>query len=265
MLKRKTAVSKCVTILIVIGVILIVLTSVFLGVYFTILQKNEDTQQKPSFAIQLIGNNIADTNKDSVFDYLTFMLINNYSSVLTLYNYTIWVSEFENLNDANTWIDHKDWYLQSLDNLTINPLQTKEVTLIAGDQISLTVSKEHYCRISFYNATNEGYNQIISNWFSLNEIALLDDLVFGYESLDLLAEGLDCSMYVPGLGSNYYTVGGGEFGPLIEEAIISLPVINESEFVPFYYAGQFVVFHSLIDNLTSQPVFQQINKNLRTT
>ncbi|GAH13747.1 unnamed protein product, partial [marine sediment metagenome] len=97
--------------------------------------------------------------------------------------------------------------------------------------------------------------------YSLNDVANLDDLPSSYSYLDLEAEGFDCSVDVPNWPSNnYYTTEGSEHGPLMDEQINFLPVINESDYVSFYYSGKFTVFHSNNGNLTYQPTIQQVNR-----
>ena len=262
--KNRNALSKLVITVIVVFSIIVVLLSAFLGVYFTIPQ-DENPPQKSKFYINIVATSFADSNKDSRFDQFTFTLNNNYSSILTLYNVTIRVTSSGNLSDSASWSVYNNWHLPSFENITLNPSENKEISLEGNDQIELSVFKEYYCSVLFYNDTFSGTNKIISNWFLLNNCVSLSDLISSYLSLDLQAAGFVGTIDVPGWPSNnYMSTGGPEYGPLLPEQNIYLPVINEPSFVKFYYTGKITIFHSLNGNLTSQPTEQSLNYTTNT-
>ncbi|NHJ49574.1 MAG: hypothetical protein FK733_17425, partial [Asgard group archaeon] len=253
-IRKNKALSKGMIALIVIGIIVIVSTSTFVAIYFTILKK-EEPLRKTTFYISLTATSVIDNNKDSRFDELTFNLNNNYSGTLELYDTKLYLATIGDISNSTLWEPYLNWHLVSLGNITINPLENKEISLIAGDQLNLTAFEDYYCHLEFSNSTSAGVNQLTTNWFLINDYVSLTDLLPDYLSFNLDSY-MDVYHDIPGTVENYQT-SGGDYA-LVGDAINYLPVINETENIPFYYSGNFVIFQSPLGNLSALPISQEI-------
>ncbi|MEA2071765.1 MAG: archaellin/type IV pilin N-terminal domain-containing protein [Asgard group archaeon] len=203
---------------------------------------------------------IQDTDRDSRYDKMELFVANTGTSSIEITNIIVWTAPQGLISDENYWTAHRDWdFIRSSDSV-FAPSKMKEVYLSGEDQIELTISEDTYYRLEIYYSGQE--QPYYSEWDLLNDQADFSDLISDFKKFDLQANGFEGTIDVPGCPSNNYnTTGGPLFGPLLKGQYIYLPVINQSQYVPFYITGKIVIFHANEGNLTEQPKFQQLDRS----
>ncbi|MHA1155915.1 MAG: archaellin/type IV pilin N-terminal domain-containing protein [Candidatus Heimdallarchaeota archaeon] len=248
-IRKRKAVSPVIA-----TILLIALTVVSVAlVYFVAIPYFNSTQ------LFAFVKSVSDTNKDSRYDQIEIMVTNGGSNDVEITSVHIWSVRQGLLGDQDQWIRHEDWELKNPEANNIAPSKIKEMVVEGTDQIELSIDELTFYRLEIeYTGQKYAY---ISDWKILNDEADFADLLSDFEAFDLQAWGLEGSIDVPGWASNNYnSVGGNEYGPLIEGQNNYLPVINETSYVPFYITGKIIIFHSTNGNLTGQPTVQQINR-----
>jgi len=250
LIRRRKAISPVISAILLIALVVVSVSAV----YFLILPY----MNKVSLYASIYR--ISDTNKDSRYDRITLFLSNTGTKAVEIIEVNVWTATDETLNDQDAWIKHEEWnFIKTSGNL-IYPSIFKEEALTSTNQIELTIETNTYYKLEIYFAGNQA--PFTSSWETLNDQVDFSDLVEDFEKFDLQAWGMTGTIDVPGWPTNnYYTYGGPEYGPLISQQNVWLPVIGETKLVQFYFTGKIVVFHSVANgNITSQPLIQQINK-----
>ena len=249
LIRKRKAISPVIS-----AILLIALTVTSISVvYFLIIPYFNNTQ------LFAFVKSVRDTNKDSRYDQMKLVITNGGTKTVEITNITVWSVSKNLLGNQEYWVRHENWGLKNPAANKISPSVPTEVVITGTDQIELSIAEETYYRLEI-EYVNQKY-AYISDWKLLNDQADFSDLLSDFESFDLLRSGLEGSIDVPGwVSNNYYTNGGPEFGPLIANQTIYLPVINESTYVPFYFTGRIVIFHSNNGDLQTQPTEQQINR-----
>ncbi|TFG01957.1 MAG: hypothetical protein EU542_06020 [Promethearchaeota archaeon] len=200
-----------------------------------------------------------DTDKDSRYDQITVLLANSGTATLEISEIEVWTCPKGLISDDQYWTLHTDWSFSNPGEASVNPSEIEYVKISSDDQIVLTVSEQTYYRLEIdYSGSKNPY---YSDWKLLNDQVDFADLISDFENFDLQAWGFEGTIDVPGWSSNNYkTTGGPEFGPLLEDQYVYLPVIDQNDYVPFYITGKIVIFHSTNGNLTNQPKVQTLNR-----
>ena len=247
--RRRKAVSPVVA-----TILLIALTVAAVSlVYFVIVPYLNNSQ----FYASII--NVKDSDRDSKYDEITLYVTNSGTRELEIHEVIVWTVPIGLFKQDEYWIKHEGWNFTKPGDVYVQPSEFSEATIKTTDQIELSIAEDTLYRLEI---TVSGAEQpYITEWKTLNDEADFSDLLNDFESFDLQAWGLFGTIDVPGwVSNNYNTTGGPLYGPLIADSYIYLPVINESQYVPFYITGKIVIFHSNNGNLTNQPTFQQIDR-----
>ncbi len=221
-------------------------------VYFVAIPYLNSTQ------IFAFVKNVRDTNKDSRYDEIKIIVTNGGTTNIEITSIFIWSVPKGLLEDQDKWVRHEDWALKNPSDNRVAPSSPKEMTVVGTDQIELSIAEQTYYRLEIeYAGQKYAY---VSNWKLLNKEADLSDLLSDFKSFDLQTWALEGAIDIHWPTNNYNTTGGSEFGPLLANQTIYLPVINETTYVPFAITGKVVIFHSIMGTLTDQPTIQQINR-----
>ncbi len=203
--------------------------------------------------------NIKDTNKDSRYDEITIFFSNTGTKEVEIIDVIVWTTPLSSIGNPSSWISHEDWNFTRAAGNIVYPSNFREERLQSDNQIELSLDEELYYRLELYSIGKEG--AYFSDWKTLSDQVDFSDMISDYENFELLLDGLDGSIDVPGWDTNNYeTIGGPVYGPLYAGQYIYLPVVNETNYIKFFYTGKLVVFHSNNGNLSSQPTQQVISR-----
>ncbi|MFW9925049.1 MAG: archaellin/type IV pilin N-terminal domain-containing protein, partial [Candidatus Thorarchaeota archaeon] len=249
LIRRRKAVSPVIATILLIA---LTVTSVTV-VYFLIIPYLNRTQLD-AFVLK-----VKDSDKDSKYDQITLYVSNFGTKELEINKITIYTVPEGLIGDSNYYSIHNNWTFVKAADAYLAPSEITNAVITGTEQIILTAYENTYYRLEIlYTGAPDPY---FTDWKILNDQADFSDLLADFESFDLQAWGLSGTIDVPGwVSNNYKTLGGPEHGPLVADQSIYLPVIGEAKYVPFYFTGKIVIFHSTNGNLTGQPTMQQIDR-----
>jgi len=208
---------------------------------------------------------VSDSNKDSRYDQMTLMLSNTGTKEVEIITIIVWTTIEGAIGNQGAWVKHEGWNFTRAAGRIVGAGITKEERIATENltqQIELSIKKKTYYRLEITIAGSK--NHYFSDWKMLNDEVDFSDLMDDFETFDLQAWGFEGTIDVPGWTSNnYFTYGGPEYGPIIPNQNLYLPVPNETDWVKFYVTGKIVIFHSTNGNLTNQPTFLQINRTAK--
>ncbi|NHJ87063.1 MAG: type IV pilin [Asgard group archaeon] len=249
LIRRRKAVSPVIATVLIIA--LTVLSVSF--VYFIIIPLLNQT------SLFATVHSIKDTNKDSRYDTISLYLTNSGTTELVIESIIIWTCPSNETNNQSAWISHNDWNFTRTSGPIVQPNDLKKEVITGNEQIELSIGIDTFYRLEIYYSGHE--EPYLSEWALLNDQVDFSDLLDDFENFELLLDGLEGSIDVPGWNTNNYdTFGGPVHGPLIPGQYIYLPVIGEDHYVKFFFNGQIVIFHSSNGGLTTQPTQQLINR-----
>jgi flagellin-like protein len=213
---------------------------------------------KTSFSATIITIN--DSNKDSLYDEISVQVVNSGTRKVNITNIIIWTVPEGEIGNQESYTQHDDWFLDEPSESAVQPSDIKNIDISGiDDQIALTFLRNTYYRLEIFYSGSE--NSYITDWALLNDQVDFSDLISDFESFELPADGFTGTIDDPGRVANNYKTSGGDYS-LVEDEYNYLPVLNESELIPFFITGNVVVFHSTNGNLTEQPLKQYINRTL---
>jgi flagellin-like protein len=244
--KRK-AVSPVVATLLLIALVVAASAIVYV-IYIYLIRKSQ---------ISAAVLSVKDSNKDSQYDEVTLQIANIGTLVVEITNITIWTVPVSLIGDSNNWHAHVGWTFENENDATHNPSEINEVIISTEDQIVLTFWEYTYYRLEITYSGNR--NPFLTDWSLLNDFADLSDLLLTFQDFNLTAEAFDGTIDDPRReDNNYNTTGHPIYGPLKRWDYNYLPVLDESELIPFYVTDGVVVFHADRGNLTEQPLVQNL-------
>ncbi|MBD3189214.1 MAG: type IV pilin [Candidatus Heimdallarchaeota archaeon] len=243
---RKKAISPVIA-----AILLIALTVTAVAiVYFLVIPMFNKTQLSAEIY------RIKDINRDSLYDQITLQVANSGTRQLNITDIIIWTCAESDLGNDDAWVQHTDWTFENPGDSLVNPSEIDEITLSGTSQIGLTIKEQTYYRLEITYSGQS--NPLITNWALLNDQVDLTDLIASFETFDLQALAFEGTIDDPNRAANNYRTSGGDYS-LTTETNNFLPVLNETELIPFYLSGGVVVFHSPNGNLSSQPLEQVLD------
>ncbi len=186
---------------------------------------------------------IKDTDRDSLFNQIEIQFVNTGTKNINITQVIIWTCAQTELDDENLWLAHEGWTFDFPEDSLIQPSEIDSVVLSGTSQIGLSIYEITYFRLEIdYAGMKYAY---ITDWVRVSDDYLdLSDLLSGFETFNLTAAGfggtVDDEDNDP---NNYYTDDSGDF-QLVNMSINLLPVLNETEYIPFLVTNDIVVFPS---------------------
>ncbi|MCG3253797.1 MAG: hypothetical protein KAX09_08105 [Candidatus Heimdallarchaeota archaeon] len=241
---RRKAISPVVATLLLIALTVAAVALVYF-VIIPIFQKHR---------IEISIDNIKDTNKDSLFDEISLYIVNTGTKTVEITNVTVWTATTSDLGNSDNWIPHLDWTFNIAAQAISDPSEVYSAKVSGENQIGLTIWENTYYRLEIrYTGSKTAY---FSDWISLNDQVDLFDILTNFSQFNLTASGFEGTIDDPGRAANNYLTNADGDWQLNEDAVNLLPVLDETQYVPFYIGSQIVVFHSINGNLTEQPLVQ---------
>ncbi|MHA1155916.1 MAG: archaellin/type IV pilin N-terminal domain-containing protein [Candidatus Heimdallarchaeota archaeon] len=186
---------------------------------------------------------IHDTDKDSLYNQVEIQFVNSGTKNINITQVIIWTSAQTEIENADLWLAHEGWTFDTPDESLITASEVDSVKLSGTSQIGLSIYEVTYFRLEIkYTGMKYAY---ITDWVRVSDDYLdLTDLLSGFETFNLTAAGfggtVDDEANDP---NNYYTDDTGDY-QLVNQSINLLPVLNETEYIPFLVTNEIVIFPS---------------------
>jgi len=204
--------------------------------------------------IEISIDKIKDTNKDSLFDEISLYVVNSGTKSVEITNITVWTAATSDLGNSDHWIPHLNWTFNIPAQATSDPSEVYYAKVNGDNQIGLTIWENTYYRLEIQYTGSK--NPYFSDWKSLNDRVDLFDILTNFEQFNLTAWGFTGTIDDPSRAANNYLTNADGDWQLTEDAVNFLPVLDETQYIPFYIGSKIVVFHSTNGNLTEQPLVQ---------
>ncbi len=201
---------------------------------------------------------IHDTDKDSLYNQVEIQFVNSGTKNINITQVIIWTSAQTEIANSDLWLAHEGWTFDVPTESLIQPSEVDSVKLSGTSQIGLSIYERTYFRMEIdYTGMK---NALVTEWIRVSDEFLdLSDLLSGFETFNLTANGFDGTIDDPSrTANNYVTNADGDY-QLDVLTIENLPVLNETQLIPFYIGQNIVVFHSPNGNLSGQPLEQKFD------
>jgi flagellin-like protein len=204
--------------------------------------------------IEISIDKIKDTNKDSLFDEISLYVVNTGTKSVEIVNITVWTATTSTLATPDFWVPHLDWVFDIEAQAISDPSEVYYAKISGDNQIGLTIWENTFYRLEIQYTGSK--NPYFSDWESLNDLVDLFDILTNFSQFNLTASGFEGTIDDPSRAANNYLTNADGDWQLNEDAVNLLPVLDETQLVPFYIGSKIVVFHSINGNLTEQPLIQ---------
>ncbi len=186
---------------------------------------------------------ISDTDRDSLYNQIEIQFVNSGTKNINITQITIWTCAQTEIQNQALWLSHTGWTFDTPTESLIQPSEVDFVKLSGTSQIGLSIYEITYFRLEIEYLGMK--NALVTDWVRVSEDFLdLSDLLSGFETFNLTAAGfggtVDDEENNP---NNYYTDDTGDY-QLVNQSINLLPVLNETQYIPFLVTNEIVIFPS---------------------
>jgi len=190
---------------------------------------------------------IRDTDRDSQYNQIDVQFTNTGTKNINITKVTIWTRGATEIASAGLWLPHEGWTFDTADDSLIQPSEVDTVKISGDSQIVLSIYELTYCKLEIeYTGMKSALH---TDWLRVSDEFLdLSDILVGFDTFNLTAQGFSGSVDdLNNPQNNYYTDDSGDY-QLKNQSLNMLPVLNETELIPFMVTNDIVIFPSTLSS-----------------
>lgn len=233
-------------------ILLIALTVVAAAIVYFVVVPIFNTNKLDASVVK-----IYDTNRDSLYNQVEIQFVNTGTKTINITKVTIWTCAQSEIDNEDLWFKHEGWMFDNQADSIIQPSEIDSVKISGDSQIVLSIYEITYSRLEIeYTGMKYVY---LTEWMRVSEEFLdLSDILSGFESFNLTAAGFEGTIDDINNPYNNYLTSGGDY--ILNRGMINmLPVLNETDIIPFLVTDSIVVFHTPFGTLGGQPLQQKLD------